>query len=82
MADAVTEKKEKRFSYIVEHFNDAGYKKFRTSAVQLLLLSVFRSCYFKNVVWSHFKFGCNNDLHDGLCPSQELLIGCARILTG
>lgn len=36
--DAVTEKKkEKRFSYIVEHFNDAGYKKFRTSAVQLLL---------------------------------------------
>lgn len=41
VADAVTEKKkkrkEKRFSYIVEHFNDASYKKFRTSAVQLLL---------------------------------------------
>lgn len=40
VADAVTKKKkrkEKRFSYIVEHFNDASYKKFRTSAVQLLL---------------------------------------------
>lgn len=39
VADAVTKKKrkEKRFSYIVEHFNDASYKKFRTSAVQLRL---------------------------------------------
>lgn len=80
VADAVAEKKKKRFSYVVEHFNDASYKKLLTSTVQLLLRSVFRSCYFWNVVWSHFKFGSN--LHDWLYPSQELLIDYARILTG